>query len=487
MTAQLMGSDTIPESATSSIVNLGHEASEALSSAAGKTAKAATASGFKRTMSLRSVTLMGLAYMTPIIALGTFGVIAEDSHGAAAMSYLLATVAMLFTANSYGRMSVLHPESGSAYTYVGKTISRKLGFLVGWAVLLDYMFLPMVVWLIGASYLNALFPSVPMWTWIIGYIVLDTAINIVGINVADKINFVLMVFQAIVIVMFVGLSIRSVMGGAGTGTLLSASPFVGQGSSLSAVVAGAAVAAYSFLGFDAVTTMSEETKDPKRTMPRAIMLIAVIGGLIFIGIAYFTQLVHPGGVFADSSSAAYEIAMQIGGNLFTSFFVAGLCVGQFTSGIASQASASRLMYVMGRDGVLPRKVFGRLSKRFNTPVTCILIVAAVGLIALFMDVSTSTSFVNFGAFTSFTLVNVSLIVAYAKASKADRAANFPHGALRNVVFPAIGAAFCFYLLIHLDSNALVLGLSWLAIGVVVLLFLTKGLRQDPPEYAASEA
>lgn len=448
------------------------------------------APAFKRTMGLRSVTMMGLAYMTPIIALGTFGVIASDSHGAAAMSYLVATIAMLFTANSYGRMSLLHPESGSAYTYVGKTISRKLGFLVGWAVLLDYMFLPMVVWLIGASYLNALFPTVPMWAWIVGYIVLDTGINILGVNVADKINFVLMAFQALVIVLFVGLSIRSVLGGTGTGTLLSLSPFTGQGSSISAVVAGAAVAAYSFLGFDAVTTMSEETKDPKRTMPRAIMLVAMIGGLIFIGVAYFTQLVHPGGAFVDSSSAAYEIAMTIGGNLFTSVFVAGLCIGQFTSGIATQASASRLMYVMGRDGVLPKKMFGRLSKRFGTPVPCILIIAAVGLIALFLDVATSTSFVNFGAFTSFTLVNVSLIVAYAKSRRnggSDELGSDGRSVARNVVFPLLGAFFCFYLLMHLDVNAIVLGLSWLAIGVVILGFLTKGFRTNPPEYAADAA
>lgn len=166
----------------------------------------------KRTMGLRSVVLFGLAYMTPIIALGTFGVIASTSHGAAAMSYLLATVAMLFTAASYGRMAVLHPQAGSAYTYVGKTISRKLGFLVGWAMLLDYMFLPMVVWLIGASYLNAQFPAVPIWAWVLGFIVLTTAINIVGLNVADKINYALMLFQALVIVIFMMLSVRSVMG-----------------------------------------------------------------------------------------------------------------------------------------------------------------------------------------------------------------------------------------------------------------------------------
>lgn len=436
----------------------------------------------KRTMGLRSVVLFGLAYMTPIVALGTFGVIASTSHGAAAMSYLLATLAMLFTAASYGRMAVLHPQAGSAYTYVGKTISRKLGFLVGWAMLLDYMFLPMVVWLIGASYLNAQFPAVPIWAWVLGFIVLTTAINIVGLNVADKINYALMLFQALVIVIFMMLSVRSVLGGAGTGTLFSTLPFTGNGSSVSVVVAGAAIAAYSFLGFDAVTTMSEETRDARRTIPKAIMLVALIGGMIFVGIAYITQLAHPGGMFDDESSAAYEIATQVGGNLFTSVFIAGLCFGQFTSGIASQASASRLLYVMGRDGVLPKRIFSTIGKRFGTPVFSILLVACVGLIAMFLDVATSTSFVNFGAFIAFTLVNVCVIFAYAKAAPQERKKQFRGGVWLNVLSPIVGAVCCAYLLLHLDIHAVTLGLSWLAIGIVVLGFLTKGFRHEPPEY-----
>ncbi len=436
----------------------------------------------KRTMGLRSVVLFGLAYMTPIIALGTFGVIASTSHGAAAMSYLVATVAMMFTAGSYGRMAVLHPQAGSAYTYVGKTIGRKVGFLVGWAMLLDYMFLPMVVWLIGASYLNAQFPSVPIQAWVLGFIVLTTAINIIGLNVADKINYALMLFQGLVIVLFLMLSIRSVLGGAGTGTLFSTLPFTGNGSSPSVIVAGAAIAAYSFLGFDAVTTMSEETRDARHTIPKAIMLVALIGGLIFVGIAYVTQLVHPGGMFDDESSAAYEIATQVGGNLFTSVFIAGLCFGQFTSGIATQASASRLLYVMGRDGVLPKRIFGRLGKRFGTPVLSIMLIAFVGLIAMFLDVATSTSFVNFGAFTAFTLVNVCVICAYAKADASERKEYFRGGVWLNVVAPAVGAVCCAYLLMHLDGHAIGLGLSWLAIGIIVLAAITKGFRRNPPEY-----
>lgn len=437
----------------------------------------------KRTMGLRSIVTFGLAYMTPIIVIGTFGVIATDSRGASAMSYLLATIAMLFTAGSYGRMAVLHPQSGSAYTYVGKAISPKLGFLTGWAVLLDYLFLPMVVWLIGASYLQAQFPGVPTWVWVLAYVAVTTIINVLGLNVADKINYALMAFQALVIIVFVALSVNSVLNGAGTGTLVSAEPFTGQGSSLSAMVAGAAVAAYSFLGFDAVTTFSEETKDPERTMPKAIMLIALLGGLIFIVVSYCLQLVHPGYAFDDSSSAAYEIAQQIGGNLFTAVFVAGLCFGQFTSGIASQASASRLLYVMGRDGVLPKKLFGYLDKRLSTPIFNILLVALVGLIAMFLDVATSTSFVNFGAFTSFALVNICVIVTYAKATAKERHDRLTGGVARNIIAPLLGAACCLYLLIHLDEHALVLGISWLVIGIAILAVLTRGFRHDPPTYS----
>ena len=278
------------------------------------------------------------------------------------------------------------------------------------------------------------------------------------------------------------LSIRSVLGGTGEGTLFSITPFVGEGSSLSAVVAGAAIAAYSFLGFDAVTTLSEETRDPEHTIPRAIMLVALIGGLIFIAIAYTTQLVHPGFVFADESSAAYEIAAQVGGNLFTAVFIAGLCFGQFTSGIATQASASRLLYVMGRDGVLPKRIFGKLGKRFDTPVFSILLVAVVGLIATFLDVDTSTSFVNFGAFIAFTMVNVCVVCSYVRAGEDERRERFRGGALLNIVAPLIGAACCIYLLVHLDMHAVVLGISWLTIGIIILAVLTKGFRRNPPEY-----
>lgn len=436
----------------------------------------------KRTLKLPSLVIFGLAYLTPLIVLGIFGVIASETGGASASAYLLALIAMLFTANSYGRMAATYPVAGSAYTYVRKTIDGRVGFLVGWATMLDYLFLPMVIWLIGGSYLQAQFPGVPMAVWIIGFIILTTVLNIVGIKVADRVNLILMSFQVLIIAFFVVLSLADVFGTHGATGLFSATPFTGVNSSLAAIGGGAAIAAYSFLGFDAVTTFTEETIDPQRTVPKAIMLIAIIGGGIFVIVAYAVQLVHPGGVFENSDAAAFEIARRIGGHLFGAIFLAALVIAQFTSGIAAQAAGSRLLYAMGRDGVLPRRFFGKLSPKFHTPVLSLLAIAVIGLIAIFMNVATSTSFINFGAFLAFIMVNVSVIVHWAKERRAGRR----HGVLLNLICPIIGVVVIAYLLTQLDVHAVTLGAVWLAIGAVILAFTTKGFRRQPSELAVDE-
>ena len=312
----------------------------------------------QKQLHLRSLVLFGLAYMTPIIVLGIFGVIAELSDGGSAGSYLLATVAMLFTALSYGLMAKHFPVAGSAYTYVRKALDSRLGFVVGWAILLDYLFLPLVIWLIGGSYLQGQFPNVPFFVWIVAYIVLTSALNVIGLKVADRTNFVLMTVQLLILALFVILSIAHLV--SGSQSLASTTPFTGGGG-FAALAAGAAVAAYSFLGFDAVSTLTEETYDAERNVPRAIVLVALIGGTIFIVVTYFVTLVSPGGTFANADSLASDIAKTIGGSLFGAVFLTGLIVGQFTSGLAAQAAVSRLLYAMGRDRVLPERVFGWVS------------------------------------------------------------------------------------------------------------------------------
>ncbi|APV38861.1 amino acid permease [Pseudomonas frederiksbergensis] len=436
----------------------------------------------QRTLSLGSVVLFGIAYMTPIIVLGTFGILAQSTAGMVPAAYLAALVAMFFTAMSYGRMAAAFPVAGSAYSYVRKAISPKLGFIAGWAVLLDYLFLPMAIWLIGAAYLHSAFPAVPQWIWVLAFIGITSAINIVGLKLANGINALLMLVQFLVLIAFVALCVHYVGGDAST-PLWSVKPFFNGDMQMPLIMSGAAIACYSFLGFDAVSTLTEETRDPRRTIPRAIMLITLIGGLIFVGVSYFVQIAHPSFQFDSVDSAAYEIARNIGGDLFVSIFLIGLIVGQFASGLSAQASGSRLLFAMGRDGVLPKSFFGTLHERFGTPLNSILLCAAVALLALKLDVTTSTSFINFGAFLAFSLVNLSVIFHYWIGGE--------HKGLREFVlfllFPFIGLAADLWLMVSLDHLAIYLGLSWLAIGVVYLAVLTGGFRRQPPEMDFQEA
>ncbi|MHC5352130.1 APC family permease [Pseudomonas sp. A46] len=436
----------------------------------------------QRTLTLGAVVLFGIAYMTPIIVLGTFGILADTTGGLVPSAYVAASVAMLFTALSYARMAAAFPVAGSAYSYVRRAIDPRLGFIAGWAVLLDYLFLPMAIWLIGAAYLHSAFPEVPHAVWVLAFIIVTTLINVVGLRLAKTVNGVLMLVQFLVLLAFVVLCVHYVLGDASR-SLWSLEPFLKADMQAPLIMAGAAIACYSFLGFDAVSTLTEETRDPRRTIPRAILLITLIGGLIFIATAYFVQLAHPSPAFQSTDSAAYEIARNIGGDIFVSIFLIGLIVGQFTSGLSAQASASRLLYAMGRDGVLPKSLFGRLGERFGTPVGSILLCGAVALLALHMDVTTSTSFINFGAFLAFAMVNLSVIFHYWINGRSRG----PKELLNFLLLPLAGLVSTLWLMVSLDHLAITLGLSWLTLGVVYLGWLTGGFRRQPPELHFDEA
>lgn len=433
-------------------------------------------------LSLTSVVLFGLAYMSPPIVMLMFGVIAVTSKGTAPTAYLIATLAMLFTALSYGKMARLSPVSGSAYTYARRMIGDHIGFLVGWAILLDYFFLPMVAWLIQSLYLNAQFQAIPIWAWLLVNIGLTTLINGLGIVFADWVNRGLMLLTIAGIGAFIFMCVHF-LGAAPAAPGASAAPFWNAHSSMLAVTAAAAIAAYSFLGFDAVTTLSEETIDAKRTIPRAIVLIVLIGGALFVTVSFIMQLVHPGATFANESTAAYGMSVQVGGQVFADLVNSAVIVGGFASGLAIQASTSRLLYVMGRDGVLPQRFFGYLHPRFKTPVLNLLLVAVASIGSLGLSLDTATSFINFGAFLAFTMVNV-CVLAYYRRERANGHALSVFGYL---VLPLLGAAIDIALLTQLNWIAIGLGLGWLAIGILYLTVLTGGFRLAPPAMQLAKA
>lgn len=433
-----------------------------------------TTSGLVPRLGLASIVVFGLAYMAPGVVVSTFGVIAVAAHGAAPTAYLVATLAMALTALSYGKLARSYPQSGSVYTYARKLLDSRIGFLAGWAILLDYFFLPMVAWLIQALYMNVQFPSLPVWAWLVVNIVVTTLINALGIVLADRVNRVLLGVIVVGLVALVAVCVHHL---GGSSAADGGHALWNPATSIGAVTAGAAIAAYAFLGFDAVSTLSEEVREPRRTVPRGILLTVVIGGAIFFVIALVMQWVHPGSDFADESTAGYDIAITAGGQRFADVLNVVTLLGGLASCVAIQASTSRLMYVMGRDGVLPRRTFGYLSPRFRTPLFNVVLIALVGLFATKLSLATATSFINFGAFLAFALVNVCVIAMWVR----HRHAGEPMGVLGYVVLPVAGAAVDLYLMTKLSHAAVYLGLGWLLVGVVYLLVLTRGLRQEPPE------
>lgn len=423
-----------------------------------------------------TLVLFGLAYLTPLVVLGTFGIVAQAARGATASSYLVAVVAMVFTAASYGRMASRLPVAGSAYAYVSHALDRRAGFMVGWAIALDYFFIPMVTWLIGAAYLHDEFPGVPMPLFVLGLIVSTTWLNIVGFKVAKGAYVVLMVLQGAVLLMFSALAVTFVHHQSGLSGLVRTEPFWNAASGLMPIASGAAIAAYSFLGFDAVTTLSEESHDPRRTLPVAIWTTVLLGGAIFVVVAWLAQLAHPGFQFKDVAAASSEISAAIGGKPFTTVFVTGMLIAQYAAGAATQAAGARLVFAMARDGVLPRRLLGTLSPKFGTPVGAVLLTGAVGLLAMFLSVESSTSFINFGAFSAFTAVNLAVIATGAREvnPKAGRDLFIWY------VAPAIGAVIDLWLLTRLEKPAILVGLAWLCAGFGVLAYLTRGFSCPPP-------
>lgn len=347
--------------------------------------------------------------------------------------------------------------------------------MTGWALMLDYIFLPMINYLVIGIYLSASLPSVPSWVWIVVAIVLVTGLNVLGIKLVTTANFALVAFQVVFIVVFVAMSIRA-MTQNGVPSLVA--PFVDSTLHLSTVFAGAAVLCLSFLGFDAVSTLSEETRDARRRIPRAIMLVTLVGGGLFIVIAYVGHLVFPRWQdFTNVDSAALDVMKVAGGAFLATFFTAAYVAGAFASAMASQASVSRILYAMGRDGVLPRRFFGRLHARFQTPALATLVVGVLSLVALGISLELASSMISFGALVAFSFVNLAVIKHYL----VDDRRRSPTDVVRYGVVPGIGVLLTLWLWTSLSGITFAVGLGWVGVGFIYLLGLTRMFRRRPPE------
>lgn len=423
----------------------------------------------------------GLVYMVPLTVFTTYGVVTQLTGGRTAAAYVITLLAMIFTALSYSVMVKKYPIAGSAYSYASLSFGPGIGFLAGWSLLLDYLFLPMINYLVIGLFLNLAFPAVPAWVFVVATISLVTLLNIRGIGSVSSMSNLIVCAQMVFVVVFVALVVRQL---AGAESLDLSAPWVGDGSQdgLLPLMAGAAVLCLSFLGFDAVSTLAEETRDPRRDIPRAIVITTLGAGLLFILLAMTSQLAFPGSSFKDADSAASEVMLHAGGRFLEMFFTATYVAGAAGSALASQASVSRILFSMGRDGILPRRVFGTLSERYKTPVVAIVLVSLVSLLAVVIDLTTLASMISFGALVAFSVVNLAVIKSHLGQGQPRSTARL----LQYGLLPLIGFALIAWLWTSLSALTLGIGLAWFALGLLYLGIHTRGFRQPAPTVQFSE-
>ncbi|WP_428943456.1 APC family permease [Pantoea sp. FN060301] len=433
----------------------------------------------KKSLTLLPVVMMGLAYMQPMTLFDTFGIVSGLTNGHVATAYAFALVAILFTALSYGKLVRRFPSAGSAYTYAQKAISPHVGFMVGWSSLLDYLFMPMINILLAKIYFEALVPGIPSWIFVFMLVGFMTLSNLKGIKTVANFNSVIVVLQVAVMVVIMGMVIYGVANGEGAGTLVSSKPFWSEDAHVVPMITGATILCFSFLGFDGISSLSEETKDAERVIPKAIFLTALFGGVIFVVVSYFLQLYFPDiSRFKDPDASQPEIMLYVAGKAFQFGILIFSCVTVLASGMAAHAGVSRLMYVMGRDGVFPERFFGYIHPKWRTPALNVLLVGVIALSSVTFDLVTATALINFGALVAFTFVNLSVISQFWVREKRNKTLK---DNINFLLLPLCGALTVGALWINLEESSMILGLVWGTIGVIYLAFVTRSFRNPVPQ------
>ncbi len=432
---------------------------------------------FRPVLSLWALVLFGLAFVGPTAPYAFFGVGSVKSHGHFALVYLIAMFAISFTAVSYGRMAAAFPEAGSTYAYASRALHPVAGYLAGWVMILDYLLMPMLCVIVAAVTSNKLVPAVPYFVWVLFTAATITGINLCGIEMTSRATIIFNAVLAVSIVWFVAAAARALLGGTGEGTLVSLKPFCNASNfSLAAVMSATPIAVLSFLGFDGISTLAEDAKNPEKNVARATVLVCFVAGVVFILQTYLGQLIWSDYTrFSPIEAAFSDIGRLIGGtSLF--YFIAFLVIAQaWASGITSQASASRLLFGMARDGRLPPRLFGHVHSVLRTPIYSLLLMGSIAALgALLLDLDQAAEVVNFGACLGFMAVNLSVLGLYFVRRRERRASQL----WANIICPVAGFVICFYIWLSISLLAMRLGALWTIAGLVYLAVQTGGFRKN---------
>lgn len=433
----------------------------------------------KRVLGLWALILMGLAFNGVTNIFTSYGFVTQATDGNLAAGYVFATLAMTVTAVSYVSMSRAIKKGGSAYAYTQKAFGPFSGFMIGWTILLDYLFNPMVCFLLFGIYLNAQFPSMPVWSFTLMAIIVTFVANLFGTKLVSRLGGVLISTTFILIFAFVFLGILN-SGSSISDGLASLIPTPGE---LPIVLSGVSLLAVSFAGFDVVSTMSEEAKNPQRTVPLATILTVLIMGAAFVTVALVGSMVEPGTQFSNIDAAGLEIMEKVGGPILGAAFLIVYICSVMASALVSQASAARIIYTMGRDGVLPKKLFGTLVTRRKLPLGGFVVASLIGLVALFVTIEQSFIMLAFGVLVAFSAVNLATFKYFIFDLRKRR---FPE-LIQYGLLPIAGFAMTVWLWSTLSGATFVFGLTWMAIGFLYLAYSTRFFRVRPPVIDFSDA
>lgn len=432
----------------------------------------------RRVLGLWDLIFYGIVLIQPIAAIGLFGIASKTSHGHMVTALLIAMVGMMLTAISYGRMASLFPSAGSAYTYVGKGLNIHLGFLAGWAMFLDYLIVPIINTVYGSLTLQRLIPSVPFLVWVVLFVFTITFLNLRGIRTTARSNELLLAIMCVVIGVFIVLAIQYIFHQQGWKGLLSYKPFYNPETfNFGAIMTATSFAALTYIGFDGVTTLAEDVKNPKRNMLLAPVLVCLFTGL-FSGLQiYLAQQVWPDyNTFINPETAFFDVSARVGGTLLFNAIAIILFIACLGSGMAGQVGAARLLFAMGRDGALPKKIFSHLNQKNATPTYNIFIIGVLTIIgSTILSYQNAAELLNFGAFLAFMGVNIATLRQFFFLRPIGEKRNI----LSDAIIPILGFLVCFSIWISLPTPAKIMGGIWFLLGLVYLIFRTRGFKQNP--------
>ncbi|MEV8318234.1 APC family permease [Streptomyces sp. NPDC059900] len=431
--------------------------------------------GLRRSLGFRDLVVYGLLFIAPMAPVGVFGTLDAKSHGAVALVYIIATIAMAFTAFSYAQMVKVAPRAGSVFAYARVGLGNGPGFIAGWMAMLDYLLIPAVAYLFSGIAMEALVPSVSRWVWTAIAVLVTTALNLWGVRAAARVGFLVLAMEIVVLLVFVVSAIVVLATDGAQRDWLS--PLSGDGTqgafALGAVVGAVSVAVLSYLGFDAIASFAEEVTGGSAKVARAVLCCLALAGVLFIAQTYLVALLEPmssaqlAAEPAKQGSAFYDAVDSAVGDWLHDLVAVSKAIGAAFAALAGQAAAGRLLFAMARDRRLP----GALSRTDSgTPRLALLCAAVVTMVAAVWAARRDdgmdhlVSVVNVGALTAFVLLHASVVGWFAVQRRGG-----PVSWWRHLLVPVLGAAVTIAVIVEAAGSAQVVGLVWFVVGLAVLV------------------